>query len=105
MATPRTIITASLLALGVLGGSASAWAFDGQQFSKEATLNLEQARAVALRQIPGGAVAAQELEREPGGSGLRYSFDIKSGTAVHEVGIDAKTGSVLENSVEGANAD
>lgn len=105
MATPRTIISASLLALGVLGATASAWAFDGQQFTKEAKVSLEQARAVALRHIPGGAIAAQELEREPGGSGLRYSFDIKTSKAVHEVGVDAKTGTVLENSVEGANAD
>ena len=105
MATPRNIISASLLALGVLGASASAFAFDGQQFAKEAKIGLEQARAAALKQIPGGAIADEELEREPGGSGLRYSFDIKAGKAVHEVGIDAKTGSVLENSVEGANAD
>jgi len=42
-----------------------------------------------------------ELEREHGGSGLRYSFDIKSGVKVYEVGVDAKTGKVLENAVEG----
>ena len=105
MATPRNIISASQLVLGVLVASASAWAFDGQQFAKEAKLSLEQARTAALKQIPGGTIADEELEREPGGSGLRYSFDIKAGKAVHEVGIDAKTGSVLENSVESANAD
>ncbi|OIQ89831.1 peptidase propeptide and YPEB domain protein [mine drainage metagenome] len=105
MATPRNIISASLLALGVLGASASAWAFDGQPFAKEAKLSLEQARVTALKQVPGGTIADEELEREPGGSGLRYSFDIKAGKTVHEVGVDAKTGSVLENSVESANAD
>jgi uncharacterized membrane protein YkoI len=40
------------------------------------------------------------LEKEKGGSGLRYSFDIKNGSVVHEVGVDAKTGKILENSVE-----
>jgi uncharacterized membrane protein YkoI len=45
------------------------------------------------------------LEKERGGSGLRYSFDIKNGKITHEVGVDAKTGKVLENSVEGAHHD
>jgi hypothetical protein len=34
------------------------------------------------------------------GSGLRYSFDIKNGSVVHEVGVDAKNGQIIENSVE-----
>ena len=37
------------------------------------------------------------MEREKGGSGLRYSFDIKSDGAVYEVGVDAQSGKVLEN--------
>ena len=47
-----------------------------------------------------GTIASEELEKEKGGSGLRYSFDIKNGPLVHEVGVDAKTGQILENSVE-----
>ena len=39
----------------------------------------------------------------PGGT--CYSFDIKNGKVTHEVGVDAKTGKVLENSVEGARHD
>jgi len=35
----------------------------------------------------------------------RYSFDIKNGSVTHEVGVDAETGKVLENSVEGAHSD
>ncbi len=39
------------------------------------------------------------------GSCLRYSFDIVSGKkARQEVGVDAKTGRLLENGVEGPNA-
>jgi hypothetical protein len=46
-----------------------------------------------------------ELEQESGGSGLRYSFVIRHNSAKHEVGIDAKTGKVLENSIEGEHPD
>ncbi len=52
-----------------------------------------------------GKITDEELEHEAGGSGLRYSFDIKNGSVTHEVGVDAKTGKVLENSVEGKNPD
>lgn len=45
----------------------------------------------------------EELEREHGGSGLRYSFDIRLDKKWREVGIDAKTGRVLENSAESPN--
>ncbi|OIQ86872.1 hypothetical protein GALL_312700 [mine drainage metagenome] len=37
--------------------------------------------------------------------GLRHSFGIKSGKHTQEVGVDAKTGKVLENDREGPNAD
>jgi hypothetical protein len=45
----------------------------------------------------------EELEHEGGGSGLRYSFDMKHGNAWREVGVDAMTGKLLENKAEGAN--
>jgi uncharacterized membrane protein YkoI len=45
----------------------------------------------------------EELEHERGGSGLRYSFDIQQGKKWREVGVDAKTGRILENSAESAN--
>jgi hypothetical protein len=44
-------------------------------------------------------------EKESGGSGLRYSFVIRLGELKHEVGVDAKTGEVLENSIEGEHSD
>jgi uncharacterized membrane protein YkoI len=43
------------------------------------------------------------LEREPGGSGLRYSFDILRAGKWRELGIDAMTGRILENTSERAN--
>lgn len=60
---------------------------------------MAEARAIALKSFP-GSITSEELEKEWGGSGLRYSFDIKNGARLHEVGVDAKTGRVLENSVE-----
>ncbi len=78
-----------------------AQAFTGEQLAGEAKIGLDEARAIALKQFP-GEIASEELEKERGGSGLRYSFDIKKGSAVHEIGVDAKTGRILENSVEHA---
>ena len=70
----------------------------------QAKVSMTHAREIALKAYP-GKIVKEELEKESGGSGLRYSFDIKSGNVTHEVGVDAKTGKVLENSVEGADND
>ena len=82
----------------------SAFAYTGQQFAGQARISIEKARAIALKTHPGN-ISDEELEQEKGGSGLRYSFDIKSGKHTQEVGVDAKTGKVLENDREGPNAD
>jgi Peptidase propeptide and YPEB domain len=81
-----------------------AFAFTGQKLAGEAKVSIQQARAVALKAHP-GKITDEELERERGGSGLRYSFDIKRGAATQEVGVDAKTGKVLENDREGPHPD
>jgi len=65
---------------------------------------IQHATQIALKAQP-GKITDRELEKEFGGSGLRYSFDVKTGNVTHEVGIDARTGKVLENSIEGADAD
>jgi uncharacterized membrane protein YkoI len=79
----------------------AASAFKGEALAARAKISLVEARAIALS-IHSGEVVDEELERERGGSGLRYSFDIKTGAVTHEVGVDANTGRVLENSVERA---
>jgi uncharacterized membrane protein YkoI len=84
--------------------SSSAFALTGQQYLTEAKVSLAEARAAALKTYH-GKIISEELEKESGGSGLRYSFVIQHGNEKHEVGIDAKTGKVLENSVEGNNPD
>ncbi len=72
--------------------------------SKQAKVQMPQAREIALKAYP-GKIVKEELEQEKGGSGLRYSFDIANGKMTHEVGVDAVTGKLLENSVEGADND
>jgi uncharacterized membrane protein YkoI len=84
--------------------SVPAFALNGAQYLGQAKLSLEQARQVALSAYR-GKIASQELEKESGGSGLRYSFVIVHENARHEVGVDAKTGEVLENSIEGGKPD
>jgi uncharacterized membrane protein YkoI len=76
----------------------------GSEFAGQARLTLGAARIVALKARP-GTITDQELEKEPGGSGLRYSFDITSKGKPYEVGVDAKTGALLENVAEGKTPD
>ncbi len=100
-------ITQVAMALGVVGTlayMAPAFAFTGQQYAKDAKITMTEASKIALKAHP-GTITDQELERERGGSGLRYSFDVKSAGVTYEVGVDAKTGAVLENSTEGKNPD
>lgn len=91
-------------AAGLLALAQPAFAFTGQKFAGEAKVSIEEARAIALKAHP-GKITDEELERERGGSGLRYSFDITRGAVTQEVGVDAKTGSVLENAAEGPHPD
>lgn len=97
----RVVIAFAALALLSTGAHA---AMKGAQLSGQAKVSLTAARATALKARP-GKVTDEELEKEKGGSGLRYSFDIASGGKTYEVGVDAKTGKVLENAAEGAKPD
>lgn len=77
---------------------------DETELAEQATVTLTQAQATALA-ARAGEVKDHELEAEAGGSGLRYSFDILAGGKTYEVGVDARTGAVLENIEEGPNPD
>ena len=91
----------TVIVLAVAGPAA---AYTGQRLAGKAKITIEQARAIALKAHP-GQITDEELEREGGGSGLRYSFDIRNGAVTHEVGVDARTGRVLENKAEGPHPD
>lgn len=102
IASKKQVMT--LLGLVLTVAAANVFAYTGQELAKEAKINIEQARAIALKAHP-GKITDEELEREKGGSGLRYSFDIRNGKVTQEVGVDAKTGKLLENAPEGPNPD
>jgi uncharacterized membrane protein YkoI len=72
-----------------ISGPVAAKAYTGQELAAEANVTLAQARAIALQAAP-RTITDQELEHEPGGRGLRYSFDVKRGRKTFEVGVDAK---------------
>jgi uncharacterized membrane protein YkoI len=99
--TPGKTLTAIIVCAAIAGSSMatafSARAFTGEELSAQAKISLSEARDIALKAVP-GSIASEELEREDGS--LRYTFDIKNGVVVHEVGVDAGTGKILENIVE-----
>jgi uncharacterized membrane protein YkoI len=99
----KSLIPAAICAV-LVGSARFVSAYTGEELAKYAKVNLPEARAIALKAFP-GKITGEELEKEKGGSGLRYSFDIKKGGVTHEVGVDAKTGKLLENSAEGPQAD
>lgn len=95
---------ASAVSLVLLAGTFPAMAYNGQELAKNARISIAEARAIALK-VYRGKITDEELEKEKGGTGLRYSFDIRRGSTTQEVGVDAKTGKVLENKKEGPHPD
>jgi hypothetical protein len=65
-------------------------------------LSKDQAKAIALKLHP-GKVKSAELEKEHGVQ--LYSFDIQTKEGIREVGIDAASGKVVEDSLESAAAE
>lgn len=100
----KCLIIAALLVGAPLAVHAEAKPYTGHELAKSAKVSMERAQAIALKVRP-GKITDKELEKEAGGSGLRYSFDILAGGKTYEVGIDAANGKVLENAVEGKNPD
>jgi uncharacterized membrane protein YkoI len=90
----------ALLAITMAAFAVNASAYTGEKLAVDAKVSMDQARAIALKAHPG-----KITEKEDGGSGLRYSFDIRHGKVTQEVGVDAKTGKVLENAPEGKHPD
>lgn len=66
-----------------------------------AKLTMAKARTIALKLAP-GRITDAEYESE--GGGWRYSFDIRQGKRIHEIGVDANTGRIVEDKYEGLNA-
>jgi uncharacterized membrane protein YkoI len=98
----RKLLIPAAVCAALFGGTDVVSAYTGEELAKDAKITLPEARAISLK-VFSGKITDEELEK--GGSGLRYSFDIKNGGVTHEVGVDANTGKLLENSVEGPHAD
>ena len=94
--TPRAV-GLFLLTVTVLAAAGPTTAYTGQELAGDAKITIDQARAIALKAHP-GRIMDEELEREDGGSGLRYTFSLDPASGAQERGIDAATGQVLENS-------
>ena len=92
-----TFAAAAAIATAALPTTASAYA--AEHLASKAAISLAQARTTATQRVP-GKIVSEELERESGGSGLRYTFDIEGATGVREVGVDAKTGRILEDGID-----
>jgi uncharacterized membrane protein YkoI len=92
-------LAASLAALPAVAGT-----YAGEKLAPQAKVQLAAAETIALKARP-GQITDRELEKEAGGSGLRWSFDIKSKGHTFEVGVDARDGKVLENKAEGPHPD
>jgi uncharacterized membrane protein YkoI len=61
-------------------------------------VSMAHAKAMALKLAP-GKIISSEYEKE--GGIWRYSFDIQQKGHVQEIGIDARTGKIVENKSEG----
>jgi len=81
-------------------GAASLVAFGSSAIAAAPKPAISKARAerMALKLAP-GKIISSEYEKE--GGGWRWSFDIQQKGHVQEIGIDGRTGKVVENKSEG----
>ena len=90
----RKPILASLLVTTIgLAGAAQATAP-----GRAPGIGIARAQAIALGAAPGKIMSA-EYEKE--GGDWRYSFDIQQRGHVQEIGVNARTGRIVENKSEG----
>lgn len=99
----KSLASSCAFALLVLSGAAAA-ATAADADAARARIDMPHARTIALNTYP-GKIVKEELEKERGGSGLRYSFDVSGSKGTREIGVDAVTGKVLENSDDSQDND
>ena len=91
----RTLSQSALLA--ILAAFASSAISGNPPASSTSGISLEQARAIALKAAP-GKIVKEEREEEDGA--LRFSFDIRQGGKIHEIGVAVATGKIVEDKFE-----
>jgi uncharacterized membrane protein YkoI len=89
-------MTAVFLAVSSLT-ALNAHAYDGSRYESNASVKMDQAKAIALKAYP-GTIVEESLEKKHGK--LHYAFDIRAHHVTHEVAVDASSGKVLQNSRE-----
>jgi uncharacterized membrane protein YkoI len=96
----KTHPAAALLIAGILatGAAQAKTAAPAKVAVPAPKISMAKARAMALHLAP-GKIKSSEYEKE--GGGWRYSFDIQQKGHIQEIGIDGKTGKVVENKSEG----
>ena len=72
------MIGTGVLCYILIGAASVARAYTGEELAQDAKVSLALAGVIVLKARP-GRITDEELEKESGGSGLRYSFDIKNG--------------------------
>lgn len=86
----------------VTGGWLGGWAMDGARLCARVSAPLKRARVIGREARPGANPAAPALEtRRHCGLGDRPSSEVGGGK--HEVGVDAMTGAMRQNSSVGSN--
>jgi hypothetical protein len=91
MCVSRSLIRLAFLCACVV--PAAAWAADPP--TAHATVTDEQARRVALAQVPGGKVISGELEHEHGRWIWSYDIRVDGKSGIEEVQVDAHTAKVV----------
>jgi uncharacterized membrane protein YkoI len=94
----RLPVLAAALALPLSALPLAAYAAPAQAAPAH-KIGMAKAKAIALKAAP-GKIVESDFEKENGG--WRYSFDIRQGKRIHEIGVDAYTGKIVENSYETA---
>jgi uncharacterized membrane protein YkoI len=87
----KCVVAAGILALGLTANAVGATA-------RAPKISKARAQSVALKLAP-GKIISSEYEYE--GGGWRWSFDIQQKGHVQEIGVDGRTGNIVENKSEG----
>lgn len=96
-----TIFALAVSPMAYAGGGAGT--YSGYEMSKDAQITMDEASAIALKQHPLGVITQRQLERITGGTGLRYSFNVKAEATNFQVAVDANTGDVIEDRLDVPN--
>lgn len=93
-----------LAAYAAVQGTDEDEASEAAELANAPTPKIDEARArqIALT-VAKGTVAEAEYEKEDGS--WRWSFDIRESGRIHEIGVDAMTGQIAEDSWESSDND